>query len=76
MAETLKSIVVKLDMSQVQAAIREALPSAETLARELHDVVFAFGQPIPIYDKLPPETRAWFVARAERMLAVLSGEEY
>lgn len=49
-------------------------PSFEALARELHDVVFAFGKPIPTFDELSPVTRQWFRDRARMLADRLLGE--
>lgn len=74
MAKFNQVLTVTLDMEQAREAIRRALPSADAVARELHDVVFALGKPIAPYDDLPPETRRWFVERAERMLDLFCGD--
>lgn len=46
----------------------------ERLARELHDVVFAFGKPIPAFDELTPVTQQWFKDRARTLVDRMLGE--
>jgi hypothetical protein len=41
----------------------------EFLARELHEVAFAWNHNMPEWDSLRDEDRQWFTERAGRMLA-------
>lgn len=41
----------------------------ESLARELHDVSFAWSHSMLPFDSMDAEQRQWFTERAERMIA-------
>lgn len=67
-------IRVRIDPEDMVRVVRDSLP-IEALALELHDVVFAFGKPIPVFSDLQPETRQWFRGRAQMLVDRLLGDD-
>lgn len=47
---------------------------AAYVARELHDVVVAFGRPLTPFEDMSPAARAWFEDRAKKVMRMVAGK--